>query len=300
MTHLVVGRGQLGSAVAAHLPGADVRFVDVPWADNARACDALSGQIRQFLEDPAADSILWCAGAGVVGTWSSALQDEQHIFQHALEVIRRSPRPPRKLFVASSAGGVYGANRGVCDESTPPIPANAYGRSKLDQESTVAEWAAGTEVSVLVGRISNLFGPRQNLAKPQGFISHLLLATVQQRPLVFTVPGSTIRDFAFADDVGHHIALWASAPNSEPGTVVKILASERSVSLAHVAAMTSRITRRPARVLFARSRASDQPAMTRFVSRVQIPSTANARFRTLEHGLWLTWIALMRRGNAGR
>jgi UDP-glucose 4-epimerase len=300
MTHVIIGRGQLGSAAAIGLRHDDIRFVDVPWHDAALARDALSRQIQSIFEKEAVDSVLWCAGAGFVGTTSAQLREECEVFRHALEVLRQGRHRPERLFFASSAGGVYGGNSGLCDETTTPIPLNDYGRSKLEQESIVAEWGHATDVNVLIGRISNLFGPRQNLAKPQGFVSHLLRATVLQRPVVFTVPGSTIRDFAYADDVGRQIARWAVACNGAPRAIVKILASERSVSLAHVTAMAARITRRPSRVLFARATSSDQPATIRFVSRVDAPPITSSGVRPLEHGLWLTWTALMRRGASSR
>jgi nucleoside-diphosphate-sugar epimerase len=156
--------------------------------------------------------------------------------------------------------------------------------------------ANASQVQVLVGRISNLFGTRQNIAKPQGFVSHLFSAMSMQRPLVFTVPGSTIRDFVFADDIGERVAGWARTRDLAPGLRTKILASERSVTLAHLTTIASRVARRSPRVLFSLGAGTEQPRVIRFRSTETVSAELDRiPSRSLEHGLWLTWSELMRR-----
>jgi UDP-glucose 4-epimerase len=159
----------------------------------------------------------------------------------------------------------------------------------------VAGWAEHTGVEVLIGRISNLYGPRQNLFKRQGFISHLLGSMHHQQPFVFSVPASTIRDFVYTDDVGARVGGWLTC--AEPAArrlTVKILAAERSASLAHVSVTASRVTHRAPRVLFAPRGGFDQPAVIRFGSTEALALNASRPTTSLEHGLWLTWQALLR------
>lgn len=290
--HLIVGHGQLGRSVSAHLPAGTWAAAEVPWSDPADARRAVEHRLRTFLAGPDATSVLWCAGAATVGSAPSQLDDELTTLRTALDVVADVGRPVR-LFVAGSAGGVHGGNSGVCDESTPPRPANAYGWSKLEVERSVAEWAGATKIAtVLVGRISNLYGPLQNLAKPQGFISHLLRSMAVGEPLVLRVPPSTIRDFVYAHDVGAAIAGWATNGPLEPRTDVGLLAAGRSVTLGHVVATAERVTHRRARVLFAGGRDADQPSSIRFRSRAVIPGLSPIAPRPIEHGLWATWSAL--------
>ena len=53
---------------------------------------------------------------------------------------------------------------------------------------------------LLVGRISNLYGPGQNLAKPQGLVSQLCRAQLTRQPLSVYVSLDTMRDYLYVDD----------------------------------------------------------------------------------------------------
>jgi UDP-glucose 4-epimerase len=274
--------------------------VQVPWEDADAATPALRNAIGRFLRAGRGDalSVCWTAGSGVVGTSDEALLRERTYLREALDELDRlkGTRPALKLFFASSAGGVYAGVDGFADERTEPVATSAYGRSKILQERTVADWAARAGGSALIGRISNLYGPAQDLAKPQGFISHLLVAMIGRREFTLTVPGHTIRDFVFTDDIGRRIAAWLASPTSDSGVVTKVLASGRSTNLVGVARIAARVTRLPTKVLFAQpSDSVVQPAVLRFVSRELVRLDEKHPARTLECGLRETWQAVLQR-----
>ena len=85
---------------------------------------------------------------------------------------------------------------------TATQPVSPYGFAKLDQEGLVATWAEATQVRTIVGRLANLYGPGQNVAKPQGLISQLVLSTLLRRPTSIYVPLDTMRDYLYVDDAG--------------------------------------------------------------------------------------------------
>jgi UDP-glucose 4-epimerase len=272
----------------------------VPWKDVDAAAPALRTAISRFVSTGQGDAlgVCWTAGSGVVGSSEEVLLRERECLRAVLDELHRLKRttPQLKLFLASSAGGVYAGVEGVADERTQPAATSAYGRSKILQEDMVADWAARSDGSVLIGRISNLYGPGQDLAKPQGFISHLLVAMLGRREFTLTVPGHTIRDFVFTDDVARRIATWLSSPTSDSSVVTKVLASGRSTSLARVARIAARVTRLPTKVLFAQpSAAAVQPTMLRFVSRELVRLDENHPARTLECGVRDTWQAILGR-----
>lgn len=63
-----------------------------------------------------------------------------------------------RRFVYGSTIGIYGESSGdALDESTPPRPANAYGRSKLAAEQLVNAHAGSLQKSIV--RISETYGP---------------------------------------------------------------------------------------------------------------------------------------------
>jgi UDP-glucose 4-epimerase len=292
--HFLIGRGQLGGAVLAHLPTTSTTVARVDWSNLATAEQQLTEQLEMFIRQGGPATVSWCAGAGVVGTSEAELAKERRLLDAVLLACARADEP-LKLFLASSAGGLYADSSDVCTESTEVAPRSDYGRSKLIQERTVAAWAADSGAEVLIGRISNLYGPRQNLTKGQGFISHLLLSMRNQQPFIYFVTASSIRDFVYTDDVASQIAGWLQHSAFTPMTVTtKIFAAERSVSLAQVATLASRVTRRQARVLFAPQQSTDQPASIRFHSTIALPMAAARPATSLEHGLWSTWQAMLR------
>ena len=48
-----------------------------------------------------------------------------------------------------------------------------YGHEKLIQEKLFTNLAEQTGSDLLIGRLSNLYGPGQKLTKPQGLIAHV-------------------------------------------------------------------------------------------------------------------------------
>ena len=91
-----------------------------------------------------------------------------------------------------------------------------YGRAKLRQEQTLATWSRQRpDVSTIVVRVSNLYGPGQRLDKPQGLISHMARSVIYGRPIHIFVPLDTVRDYLFAEDAGVAMARWTERLGEE-------------------------------------------------------------------------------------
>lgn len=235
MTLLVVGGGGLlGRAVVAEARHReqDVIVARVPWQAGARSVAALTTAFEQLLATAEhADEpwrVAWCAGAGVVATERAALDAEVEVFEQALAQWTRlvgEASAPGALFLASSAGGVYaGSADPPFHEQTPPRPLRPYGHAKLAMEGAALAFAERTGTGVLVGRISNLYGPGQDLGKGQGLISAMCRAEVTGEPLGVHVPLSTTRDYLYVTDCAEMILTGLAQVQ---GAVVKILAGGR-------------------------------------------------------------------------
>lgn len=262
----VVGSGgQLGSAVARLLPERlrDTRLWSpgprrFSWNDPSTLLSEFALTTAAYGREVAASQrpwmVLWCAGAGVVGASEDAMAAETKALQMFLgqlggEVGDR----PGAFFLAGSAGGVYGSSPEVpLTESSPTRPSSDYGRAKLRQEEVVRDWAAAhPRVSALVGRISNLYGPRQNLSKPQGLIAQLCSCLLHHVPAHVYAPLDTLRDHLFVADAAEQILACMARLRSlpEPATVLKILASGQTSSIAGILAVFSRIAKRQPRIV---------------------------------------------------
>lgn len=232
MTLLVVGRGLLGSRVAAgaEARGEHVLGATIPWQ---RPDDALAALLEAAADAAARDpdwDLAWCAGAGVVATPADVLAAEVALFTSFLQEVRPAPRT---LFLASSAGGLYAGSLGPpFTEDHEPRPLAPYGRAKLAMEEA-ARGLAATGTRVVLGRIANLYGPGQDLEKPQGLISQLCLTHVTGRPLRLYVSFDSLRDYVYVDDAADLVlAMLERGSGLAPGTVVaKILATGSPASV---------------------------------------------------------------------
>lgn len=265
----VCGRGGLlGSEVerVCTRPGWIVfkpNLLAFPWTQR----DPLDAGLRdeaqafgRFLETSSATawSLYWCAGAGVVSTSEAALVEECRTFETFLgslgAALARSPISSLKgnFFLASSAGGVYaGSSARPITEHCAPSPISPYGRAKLAQEEALTRWVVNhPNVRALIGRISNLYGPGQNMAKPQGLISHMSRSVVHRIPIHIYVPLDTLRDYLFVTDAAEAVVRWTERlPRDARRVIAKICASEQDTTIASLIATFRRIARRQVKVV---------------------------------------------------
>jgi UDP-glucose 4-epimerase len=250
MSTLVVGRGLLGGHVVSRLAerGADARTVDVPWSDPESALRVLVAAAGEAARTGPDWRIAWCAGAGVVATPPEEFDAEVALFRRFTASIRDLPRA---FFLASSAGGVYaGSADPPHTEDTEPRPLAPYGWAKLAMEDA-ARTLADRGSRVVLGRISNLYGPGQDLAKPQGLVSQLCLTQVTGTPLQLYVSMDTLRDYLFVNDAADLVdACLDRAAGTPPETVtVKVLASGGATSVGTLIQASTRAFRRRTRVV---------------------------------------------------
>jgi UDP-glucose 4-epimerase len=215
---------------------------------------AVAGFSRAVAESGRPWMVLWCSGVGVVGTPAEAMDLETRTLEMFLERLGGGlGRSRGTIFFAGSAGGAYaGCGETPMTEATPPMPTSDYGRAKLRQEETLRRWAESRpEVSTLSGRISNLYGPGQNLEKPQGLISHLSRCLLHQIPAHVFAPLDTLRDHLFAPDAADRILACMDRLRSLPPPIraTKIIASGTTTSIGAILAIFGRISRRKPRII---------------------------------------------------
>jgi UDP-glucose 4-epimerase len=265
---IVGGSGLLGAGVTRALEGQAWQIwqpsAAIPWADPAARPRCLAAAVAEFAAlvartRPRSWTICWCAGAAVVGTSAEGLAEETDTFRQFLALLgeaRPLPAVSGRLFLASSAGGIYaGRPEARISERLPPRPLSPYGQTKLAQEQALAAWAgARPGISTLVGRFANLYGPGQHLDKPQGLISHMSRCLIYGRPVHVYVSLDTIRDYLFADDAGRLVVDGLGRLEREASGaarhVVKIFGSEREISVAGIVGLFRRLAKRQLRIVF--------------------------------------------------
>ena len=227
------------------------------------ACQAFADEIGE-----APWQVAWCAGAGVVGSGADELERESRALNTLLNGLGEVIGPRRSaagtVFLASSAGGVYaGSPNPPFREDSPVRPIAPYGENKLKQECMAREWGMRTGTPVLIGRISNLYGPGQNISKNQGLITTVCRRVLARQPLMLYVPLDTIRDYCYVADAGRLVAtglerlrreaMESSARRATSPVVVKVIASQQPATIGTVLAQVRWVTKRPVSVMIATS-----------------------------------------------
>lgn len=255
-TWVVGAGGLLGRHVAAKLTarGHRVHTAKIPWTEPAAALDALREEYAVLLDQSAggAWNIAWCAGTGVVSTSAESLERDAALFTGFVKHLGTDPSACARgaFFLASSAGGVYAGSpdKAPYTEESEPRPLAAYGWTKLAEEAELAALARATGMPAFIGRIANLYGPGQNIEKPQGLVSHLCRAHFTGQPLSIYVPLDTLRDYLLVGDCAEMIAAGLGGIREQVrGTdpvLIKILGSGRGTSVAALIAETTRVLRR--------------------------------------------------------
>jgi UDP-glucose 4-epimerase len=263
----VIGTGGLlGSAVhsafeeESWVPSSIKKF---NWRDRRLLTTEFQIAIDEFIPKALVSNwtILWCAGIGTIGASEQQLENETKNLSLFLNTLSQAiqKRPTRKglFFLSSSAGGVYaGAKSMPATELTIPQPISPYGFAKLEQELLVKNFAKEMKREVAIGRISNLYGPAQDINKPQGLISQMCLSILLHRPCTIFVPLETSRDYLFAADAGKMINRFCNSLHRELGSrsarvTVKIFASERSLPISYLIGECRRLTKKQFRISLA-------------------------------------------------
>lgn len=248
LTWVVGAGGLLGRHVVATAPGPLVT-AKIPWGEPERARQQLAATASALTAGAAEQQrpwqVLWCAGAGVTSTGDDALANELAALSAALDGLGQAG--DGAVFLASSVGGIYAGNANPpFTEFSEPSPLAPYGWAKLRGEQLVQQWSQATGNPALIGRITNLFGPGQNLAKPQGLISQVLANHVRRRPSSIWVSMDTIRDYLYVADAAALVHAGMAALDRSAGPTIKILASGMPLSISAVMGEIKRVIgRRP-------------------------------------------------------
>jgi dTDP-L-rhamnose 4-epimerase len=87
-----------------------------------------------------------------------------------------------------------------------PAPTSVYGSTKLAQEHILLSWCLAMQVTPVIYRLQNVYGPGQSLTNPYtGIVSFFAQRAKAQEVIPVYEDGEIIRDFVFIDDVASAI-----------------------------------------------------------------------------------------------
>jgi len=193
--------------------------------------------------------IYWAAGNCTISSSENQVDLEFEIFKRFITelYLRFNGDLQNGSFIfSSSAGAIYaGANSSFITELSRPSPTTLYAKGKLKQEllltSTLDE---STRLSILIARISTIYGVKQKNNKNQGLISTIIRNSLRNLPIYIHVPFDTTRDYIYSPDAAQKIINSARLIEKSGSVNLKIIASEKSMTIAEIISICKTITRK--------------------------------------------------------
>lgn len=162
---------------------------------------------------------------------------------------------PRVVFASSSS--VYGLQSKVpIAETAVTDPISSHGIQKLAIEKYLLLHRFHRGLDVRIARLSNPFGPGQQLYGRQGFVALTIGHILRQEPVLLRDAGRPVRDFIYIDDVSEALERLGRQPDAP--SVVNI-GSGVGHSLREVLAMIEQATGRSIAANSGEARRSDIP-----------------------------------------
>ena len=270
----------------------------INWADPDHVNHSFERNFQQLLTQARTDpwTVIWAAGHASTSSTHVDTRQELDTFQLLINVMNKSSANSQgTFFLTSSAGGVYaGSQDPPFTINTKPNPLSAYGELKLAQENLAKEQLTNT-CRVLIGRVSNLYGPGQDINKLQGLISQLAVSALTKKPLNIFVSLDTMRDYIYVDDAAQTIINLLGSDSENPST--QIIAAGHPVSLGYLIQLAQDISR--TRIPLAIGAHSSSAAQARDLRLTPTSPPKPSTFTTLPAGIKNVYLdILQRRQNA--
>lgn len=252
--------GLLGKALCRQLCRSGTELFSpanrLAWNDSGEFAAQMAAAVHAFAARAgAADrwEIYWAAGIGTMASSPEALAPETQALSLLIRLLESEPRmkaSPGSLALASTAGAIYaGSADDIITENSVPAPTTAYARAKLEQEELARRFADSNDhATVLIARISTLYGAGQAAGKKQGLMTYLARSILRNQPVQIYVPYDTIRDYITTDDAAAAMVAAARDTVGRPRAVTKIVASERPATIAEIVSIFRRLARRAPRI----------------------------------------------------
>lgn len=274
----------------------------IRWRNNADALEDLRSNLSRFNAQASlftSSAIIWAAGAATTTTTPHQADNELNLFTEFMQVLGEHSlnHAINDFVLISSAGGIYaGAQNPPFTEETPPAPIGVYGNLKLQQELIAIEKLAHCDIHLTIARVSNAYGPGQDVTKLQGLISRLALCTIKREPINLFVPLSTVRDFIFTADLATRIHALIQEDSTDTAHRIRIIASEQGTSLGYLIKVSQNVFHRRIPIaLGSHPSASAQAPDLRFSSLHTNSQTLLTNSTSLPIGIKATFDDLSRR-----
>ena len=268
----VVGAGGLlGSSVCGVAPQTETVWVpqrSLNWNSRESLAKDLSSTFSEFIDATIGHRwrIWWCAGKGTVSSSREILDDELTALTLMLRSFSQLPKSWREkgqVIFSSSAGSIYaGSSDLVIGPNTAPAPVTDYGMMKFRAETILREVGSEHGVAIHIARITNLYGPKQDMSKSQGLISTVCASVIRREPIPIFVSLGTVRNYIHARDAAR--LMWKSVlTSSNDRESISVVCSPANLSVGNILKIVEDVVGQ--RVLTRTASRPDSPLLSKSV-----------------------------------
>jgi len=298
MKHLVLGgAGFLGSWLVSALledPGSEVAVFDCQENDFIRSTDSPRFSFVQGTFDADVDFCALLTGVDVVyhliSTTVPGNSNTRLLYDVTSNII-----PTLRLLDAcvacgvgkvvffSSGGTVYGVQSGAGPilESAPTNPISSYGVQKLAIEKYLKLFNYNYGLEYLIVRLSNPFGPRQNISGRQGVVTTFTYRVLHDLPITLYGDGSVVRDYI---DVRDAVSMVINAAGHASAAGIYNIGSGIGYSLKQIISIVEERTGKKAAIDCRPGRNEDVPVNVLSIEKY-LHEVSPVRPRALEEGI---------------
>lgn len=181
---------------------------------------------------------------------------KQNVFQ-TLQLLKLCVKQKIQRVVFISSASVYGVQSVLpIPETALTDPISSHGIHKLTIEKYLQLYRHQHGLDCKILRISNPYGPGQNIAGRQGFVAITIGKILAGTPITISGDGTIIRDFIYIDDVAKALHLAATTHADE--TIFNI-GSGNGYSLNQIVDLLRALMGKPLPVTYTESRFVDIP-----------------------------------------
>jgi len=193
----------------------------------------------------------------------------------------------KRIIFPSSGGAIYGnqCKNSFCEEDSLN-PISPYAISKLTIEKYLEYYRVHKGLDYLIIRLSNPYGPKQNIVGSQGIIPIFLNLAKENKPVTIFGDGENVRDYIYIDDAIKNIVKLVFRKNN--GHRVYNMGSGEGISINQIVTIIKKITCKSIKIKRMPARNSDVRKVILDTRRIR--NEINYSLGTsLEEGMERTW-----------
>ena len=170
----------------------NVRWINGDFSNSSDVYEALSGS----------DVVYHLVSNSVPGDLLSVSKDLFENVSCTIQLLKICTKCNIKRLIFSSSSSIYGNQKNIpISKESLPLPISSHAIQKITLEYYIKLYAREHNLDCKIVRLSNPYGPGQDIFGKQGFIAIAFGKAITDSTLTIRGDGETVRDYIYIDDV---------------------------------------------------------------------------------------------------